>query len=205
MRCVRLRSVHLGTFALALLLALETWSAADEAALPSPTPSLFTRVLALQHIQEPEIDDQAMTTAFTAVVDAVRIALAASPTAREKIDILNQTLLTDRSVSYLSNQYWRDSTLAACLLRHRGNCLSTSTLYCLVGEALHLPIHLVVVPGHAFVRWDEPGLARNIETTSQGREIADDEYLYTRGTAIPPMSSVWGGGGHWMPMASWPR
>ena len=59
-------------------------------------------------------------------------------------------LLEERKVCYLSNLYWRDATLAASLLRNRGNCLSTSTLYMLAGEALNLPIHMVLVPRHAF-------------------------------------------------------
>jgi hypothetical protein len=143
-------------------------------------PTLFARVLALQHIQEPEMDDQAMTSAFAALLVSARLALAPALTVPDQIDALNRTLLLERSVTYLSNQYWRDSTLAASLLRHHGNCLATATLYVLVAEALRLPIHLVVIPGHAFVRWDQVAVHRNIETTAMGREISDDEYLYRR-------------------------
>ncbi|HEX3135772.1 MAG TPA: transglutaminase family protein, partial [Planctomycetota bacterium] len=139
---------------------------------------LFTRVLKLQHVQEPELDDAVMTAAFLTVVNATHTALAMATTNEERIVALNTTLLANRKVSYLSNQYWRDSTLAASLLRHQGNCLATSTLYVLVGDALGLPIKPVMIPGHAFVRWDDGTLRRNIETADSGEEITDDDYLY---------------------------
>ncbi len=99
----------------------------------------------------------------------------ASP--REKIAVLNRVLLADRHVGYLSNLYWRDATLAAAVLRSNGNCLSTSTLYVLAGETLGLPIRLVIVPRHAFARWDDGKDRINIETTSGGQEFPDDRYL----------------------------
>lgn len=154
--------------------------------LPGAEPSaLFKRVLALQHVQEPELDDQAMITAFTALVESVRTALAGVQDVEARIALLNRMLLTERQVAYLSNQYWRDSTLAASLLRKQGNCLATSTLYVLVGEALDLPIRLVVIPRHAFVRWDDGMVRRNIETTDSGHEVSDHDYLYRRGDTDP--------------------
>jgi tetratricopeptide (TPR) repeat protein len=100
---------------------------------------------------------------------------AATP--KDKIAALNKVLLDDRNVSYLSNLYWRDATLAASLLRKQGNCLSTATLYLLAGEALKLPIHMVMVPQHALARWDEGATRINIETTAKGCEI-DDSYYF---------------------------
>lgn len=140
--------------------------------------ALFKRVLTLQHIQEPELDDDAMTTAFTTLVESTRTALSQATDVESRIAVLNRVLLAEREVAYLSNQYWRDSTLAASLLRRQGNCLSTATLYVLIGEALDLPIRMVVVPGHAFARWDDGMVRRNIETTAQGEVIADVDYLY---------------------------
>lgn len=140
--------------------------------------ALFKQVLELQHIQEPELDDAAMTTAFTALVEETRTALTTASDLEGRINALNTTLLKTRDVTYLSNQYWRDSTLAASLLRRQGNCLSTATLYVLIGEALELPIRMVVVPGHAFVRWDDGMTRRNIETTAEGVAIDDVDYLY---------------------------
>jgi tetratricopeptide (TPR) repeat protein len=173
---------------LLLLLVLVAAHAGDAAT------SLFDRVLRLQHVQEPELDDQAMRTAFDALVATTRTALMPAMDVESRIAVLNRTLLAEREVAYLSNQYWRDSTLAASLLRKQGNCLATSTLYVLIGERLDLPIRMVVVPGHAFVRWDDGAVRRNIETTAGGGMISDADYLYRQSQCDPADVEVLGWG-----------
>ena len=168
-------------FRLLSLLLLSIGLHAGDAA-PS---SLFDQVLKLQHVQEPEIDDQAMVTAFAEVVQSSRTAIASATDTEGKITALCATLLKARKVSYLSNQYWRDSTLAASLLRKQGNCLATSTLFVLVGDALGLPIKLVMVPGHVFVRWDDGIFRRNIESTTNVEQLSDETYLYGDNPADP--------------------
>ncbi len=126
-----------------------------------------------------------MTAAFSAVVEVARAALAKANDTETRIVALNSSLLASREVAYLSNQYWRDSTLAASLLRRQGNCLATSTLYVLVADALSLPIKPVMVPGHVFVRWDDGTVRRNIETTAGGEHLSDDDYLYRDNPADP--------------------
>lgn len=161
-----------------------------ESAAPVAEPTkadpktLFDRVIELNRIQEPELDTKAARTAFNALVSRVREALPAARTPRDKVAVLNRILLADRKVAYLSNKYWRDATLAASLLRGKGNCLSTSTLYVLVGDALKLPVRMVIVPRHAYARWDEGKVRINIETTNGGREVPDSVYL-DRGNATP--------------------
>jgi len=141
------------------------------------TGPLFERVLELNRVQEPELNADAMRSAFLELMTRVRPAVDLAKTPREKIAALNAKLLEERKVSYLSNLYWRDATLAASLLRMRGNCLSTSTLYVLAGEALGLPIRMVLIPRHAFARWDDGRSKINIETTNKGVEYTDRFYL----------------------------
>jgi tetratricopeptide (TPR) repeat protein len=141
---------------------------------------LLGEVLELNTVQEPELDREALRAAFGKIVERAREAAAAETKPRGKIAALNRVLLADRKVSYLSNKYWRDATLAATVLRARGNCLATSTLYVLVGEALGLPLRLVIVPDHAFVRWDDGTVRINIETTSRGIELPDAYYFETQ-------------------------
>ena len=147
--------------------------------------TLFERVLALNQVQEPEVDQAAASKAFEALVAGARTALTGAQTPKEKVAALNKVLLAERKVSYLSNLYWRDATLAASLLRNKGNCASTSTLYVVVGAALELPIRMVIVPGHAFARWDDGKVRINIETTHQGVELSDAEYLQRKYQAVP--------------------
>ncbi len=143
----------------------------------TPAQPLFDRVLELNKIEEPELDAGGMRKVFKELVDKAALLVAAADTPQKKVAALNKVLLHDRSVSYLSNKYWRDATLAACLLRTKGNCLSTSTLYVLIGDALKLPIKMVLVPGHAFARWDDGTTKINIETTSKGQQLTDAYYL----------------------------
>lgn len=143
----------------------------------SSTLTLLDRVITLNCIQEPELDQDQLRTDFTNLCQRAEKRVVAATTPVEKIAALNACLLTDRKVKYLSNIYWRDSTLAAALQRQEGNCLSTSTLYVLVGNRLGLPLHMVLVPRHAFVRWDDGKVRINIETTSKGKEIPDSYYL----------------------------
>lgn len=147
--------------------------------------ALFERVLALNLVQEPELDQAQMRDAFEKLLATVRNELKPAKTPRERIAALSQVLLKDREVEYLSNLYWRDATLAASLLRKHGNCLSTSMLFLVTADALNLPIHLVLTPRHAFVRWDDGETEINIETTNKGCELSDREYLRFAGQPSP--------------------
>jgi regulator of sirC expression with transglutaminase-like and TPR domain len=137
---------------------------------------LFERVLELNKVLEPELDEEAARAAYGELVRETRRGLADAPSPHESVERLNHILLTSREVSYLSRKYWRDSTLASSLLRMRGNCLSTSTLYFLVGDALGLPIAFVLVPDHAFVRWDDGQTQINVETVNGRVGFSDAEY-----------------------------
>ena len=140
--------------------------------------ALFERVLELNRVQEPELNPDEMRKAFDALMARLRPEVEKAKSPRDKIAALNKGLLAERDVNYLSNLYWRDATLAASLLRKQGNCLSTSTLYMLAGEALDLPIRMVLVPRHAFARWDDGKERINIETTNKGAEHPDKFYLH---------------------------
>ncbi len=127
-------------------------------------------------VQEPELDAAKMKEAIDALAEKAKKRLEGAKGPKEVVAGLNEVLLMDRKVSYISNKYWRDSTLAASLLRGQGNCLSTATLYAVIGQRLGLPIHAVVVPRHAFARFDDGKTRINIETTNQGLELPDEYY-----------------------------
>ncbi|MBI3881912.1 MAG: hypothetical protein HY301_17855 [Verrucomicrobia bacterium] len=59
-----------------------------------------------------------------------------------------------------------NNTFLAGLLRtRRGSCVSMPLLYLVIGQRLGMPVHLVAVGRHYFIRWEEPGFRTNIETT----------------------------------------
>ena len=132
--------------------------------------------LALAVVQEPEVDVEKMKQALADLEERAKKRLDGAKDPKEVVKRLNEVLLGERKVSYLSNKYWRDSTLAASLLRGVGNCLSTSTLYAVIGQRLGQPIHVVIVPGHAFARYDDGEARINIETTNGGVELPEAYY-----------------------------
>ena len=74
--------------------------------------------------------------------------------------------------------------LAGLLRTRRGSCVSMPLIYLVIGQRLGMPVHLVVLGKHFFIRWEEPGFRVNIETTSVNKIAwsADDSvYLDIEG------------------------
>ena len=55
--------------------------------------------------------------------------------------------------------------LAGLLRTWRGSCVSMPLIYLVIGQRLDMPVHLVNLGKHYFIRWEEPGYRMNIETT----------------------------------------
>lgn len=139
--------------------------------------ALLDAVLRINAIQEPELDADAVRQRIDELVEACRARIPSDADAEQTIAALNQVLLTDREVTYLSNRYWRDATLVAAAMRGACNCLGGSILYVVVARHLELPIRMVLVPRHALVRWQDGGTRINIETTAGGVAVPDYHYL----------------------------
>jgi Transglutaminase-like superfamily len=75
-------------------------------------------------------------------------------------------------------------SLAGLLRTGRGSCVSMPLIYLVIGQRLRMPVHLVAVGKHYFIRWEEPGYRLNIETTIVDRvsvTAEDDVYLEIEG------------------------
>jgi regulator of sirC expression with transglutaminase-like and TPR domain len=69
--------------------------------------------------------------------------------------------------------------LAGLLRTRRGSCLSMPLIYLVIGQRLGMPVHLVAIGKHYFIRWDEPGYRMNIETTIVDRvSVTADDAVY---------------------------
>ncbi len=55
--------------------------------------------------------------------------------------------------------------LAGLLRTRRGSCVSMPLIYVVVGQRLGMPVHLVVLGKHCFIRWEEGGYRMNVEPT----------------------------------------
>ena len=74
--------------------------------------------------------------------------------------------------------------LAGMLRTQRGSCVSMPLIYLVIGQRFGLPVHLVAVGKHYFIRWEEPGYRMNIEPTIVNRVAVtpdDSVYLETEG------------------------
>jgi tetratricopeptide (TPR) repeat protein len=160
--------------------------------LPDDARGLVEAIIASNRVLEPELDEPSMRRDFLGLVRECRLASGASDAAAA-IARMNSRILRGRSVTYLSNQYWRDSSFVAALQRRKGNCLATTTLYVAVSRALGLPVHAVFIPGHAFVCWSDDRGRFNIETTDGGRLTPDIDYLMRY--SIDPVQTAYFG---WM-------
>ena len=68
----------------------------------------------------------------------------------------------------------------------RGTCVSIP-LYLVIGQRLGMPVHLVAIGKHYFVRWEEPGYRMNIEATLVDRSYVtsdDSAYLESEGMTV---------------------
>lgn len=94
------------------------------------------------------------------------------------ISVINDYLYNDlkfRAIDKADNP--DDLFLHSVLDRKQGYCLSLSVLYLSIGERLGLPLYGVVVPRHFFVRFDDGRHRFNIEATSKGGYITDQDYI----------------------------
>ena len=75
-------------------------------------------------------------------------------------------------------------SLAGLLRTRHGSCVSMPLIYLVIGQRLGMPVHLVALGKHFFIRWEEPHFRVNIETTSVNKIAwtADDSvYLDIEG------------------------
>lgn len=96
-------------------------------------------------------------------------------------------LLKSKGFEYKSNEKFGQA-----LSERQIDCKHSSLLYYSIGEQLGLPLHIVLCPDHAFVRWDDEHSKLNWETSIvweapiANREKSDDFYII--GSKIHPDS-----------------
>ncbi len=84
----------------------------------------------------------------------------------------------------------RAHSFASTLATRRGVCYGLSILVAAVAQRLRLPVALVEVPGHVYVRYDDGEDRFNIETTRRGVVLADDYYRKQYGLSKPGYERV---------------
>jgi Transglutaminase-like superfamily len=78
----------------------------------------------------------------------------------------------------------RNVFLPGLLETGKGSCISLPMLYLAIGQRLGLPVHLVTVGKHTFIRWEDDHIRLNIETTITNQVAVtenDEGYLKMEG------------------------
>ena len=104
---------------------------------------------------------------------------------RRAIQVINNYLFMEAGFVTAENE-WRAFFLNKVIDEKRGSCLGLSILYLSLAQKLNLPVYLVAVPKHYFVRYDNGKFKQNIETTMQGLDLPN--FYYWKAYHISPES-----------------
>jgi hypothetical protein len=75
--------------------------------------------------------------------------------------------------------------LTGLLRTKRGSCVSMPLVYLVIGQRLGMPVHLVTVGRHYFIRWEDPGYRMNIEPTIVEKVcVTPDDSVYLEAEGI---------------------
>jgi hypothetical protein len=119
-----------------LWVVLELAGGAPALAAESKPPELFEEALSVSAQFDPDTDMSECRKEWRGLIEKTRQALADESARakagkldpRDTVRVLNEQLLINREVTYISNAYWRDSLFTTALMKKRGNCAATSLL-----------------------------------------------------------------------------
>jgi len=123
----------------------------------------------------PKLDVAACHARLDALTARAAKAAQAAATPAARVQAIGRHLFGAERCRYEAKAHY----LSDVIDRRRGNCLSLSLLYVLVGRRLKMPMRVVTVPKHAFVRYDDGQRRWNIEA-SMGGMMVSDEYVRRR-------------------------
>jgi Flp pilus assembly protein TadD len=138
--------------------------AADARTLADDEVDLATDALKLSRVVKPDLDASAYRQRVTALAKRAAGSVERASSPRARAAAISRLLFRRERYAYE-----RDSRLLHTVLdTKRGNCLSLSLLYLCIARELGLPLHMVAVPKHAFLRYDDGRTRFNIEPSLGG-------------------------------------
>ena len=107
--------------------------------------------------------------AFCSAMIRLRFAYAEEFRQEQLTPALMKTMYLDANNTFLTG-----------LVRtRRGSCVSMPLIYLVIGQRLGLPVHLVAIGKHYFIRWEDPRYRMNIETTIVDKvSVTPDDSVY---------------------------
>ncbi|GEM_PF-585087 len=163
-----------------------------DALMPVPVPprmALGDQLLALEGRSGNAGQLRQARDAWTSLRDEALQAVGKGQEPRRAVDLLNRFLFEEKGFKAFPPGEMRQggSRLDEVIRKRCGNCVGLSSLYLALGEELGLPIQVVSLPTHCFLRLEGDGVAtpRNIEPTDGGKEIEDADYPALLGESVP--------------------
>lgn len=125
--------------------------------------------------------------AYEALLAGARQAVGQGAEPRRSVDLLSRYLQELQGFRACAPGDGAEAIyLADTLARRRANCVGLSGLTLALAEDLGVPLKVVSLPTHCFLRLEAPDGARNIETTDGWRHIPDAGYAgLLEGASLP--------------------
>jgi regulator of sirC expression with transglutaminase-like and TPR domain len=146
-------------------------------ALADDEIDIATAALLIAKEFDPDIDVSELRNEIDELTSAILKEVGSRRDPRKAIGILNGVIFLEHRFRFRSIE--GDGThglLSKTLQTRRGNCLGLSTLHLAIGLRLGLPVHMVNVPRHVFVRYADDETRVNIECTAGGARKNDQFY-----------------------------
>jgi len=151
--------------------------------LPDDKIDIGIEALTLEKEIYPELDVDVYSALLDHTVERARAMTEGSTSPEDRIRVLNTLLYKIIGIQYYFSDPNGDKNLRVRLLKgvldtKQGNCASMTLLYLAIAQRLGYPVYAVYVPDHMFLRYVDPNLKeQNIETSSNGGYMSDEEYI----------------------------
>ncbi|MFA5794684.1 MAG: transglutaminase family protein [Candidatus Brocadiia bacterium] len=138
--------------------------------------------LLLSKAVEPGLNIELQKQRFDNMAETISPKLKGITDPKEIINVLNNYIFKDLKfrmpkVKSLEELEFKHKFYPIVLDTKEGDCGGVGMIYLCLAERLNLPIYGVRLPRHFFLRYDDGKTRINIETTSNGKNMTDQEYI----------------------------
>ena len=151
--------------------------------LPEGKLDIGIAALVLAKEVYPDIDIEEYSKKIDTMAKLASVLTMGSKDPDYRVRVLNTFLYQSWGIEYdMSDIYAKkpeNRYLNGMLDTKKGSCITMPLLYLAIAQRMGYPVYPVAVPNHLIVRYADPSLKlQNIEATSEGGFVPDDEYQY---------------------------
>jgi regulator of sirC expression with transglutaminase-like and TPR domain len=136
-------------------------------------------------LEYPQVSAQRIKDGITAIADRVSAIVRDRTDPDYRIRVINTVIYKEFGYWYNLNDLTAQSTesniIGGLIATKKGSCVTMPLLYFIVTERLGYPVVAVNAPQHFFLRYDDGSYRSNIEATSGGGEMSDQQIIHDIG------------------------